>query len=91
MPNCLCLALLLLLSFYLLYLISFLLVKSVSTLGIPFSPIFWILKPCACFKCRRVNGNFELLPYKMIGFHVWTEIDADAAVMREALEEYLEL
>ena len=41
--------------------------------------------------CRTIDGLGMLVNQGVIGFHVWTEIDADAAVMREALEEYLEL
>ena len=41
--------------------------------------------------CRTIDGLGMLVNQGVIGFHVWTAIDADAAVMREALEEYLEL
>ena len=41
--------------------------------------------------CRTIDGLGMLVNQGVIGFHVWTDIDADAAVMREALEEYLEL
>ena len=49
------------------------------------------LSEAATQGCRTIDGLGMLVNQGVIGFHVWTEIDADAAVMREALEEYLEL
>ncbi len=49
------------------------------------------LSEAATRGCRTIDGLGMLVNQGVIGFHVWTEIDADAAVMREALEEYLEL
>ena len=49
------------------------------------------LSEAATQGCGTIDGLGMLVNQGVIGFHVWTEIDADAAVMREALEEYLEL
>jgi shikimate dehydrogenase len=41
--------------------------------------------------CRILDGLGMLVNQGVIGFRVWTGIDPDAQVMREALEEYLEI
>jgi shikimate dehydrogenase len=41
--------------------------------------------------CRTLDGLGMLVNQGVIGFKIWTGEDADADVMREALEEYLEL
>ena len=38
-----------------------------------------------------LDGLGMLVNQAVIGFKIWTDVDADAAVMREALEEYLEI
>jgi len=41
--------------------------------------------------CTTLDGLGMLVNQGVIGFKIWTGIDPDPAVMREALEEYLEL
>ena len=41
--------------------------------------------------CKTLDGLGMLVNQGVIGFRIWTDIDANAAVMREALEEYLEV
>jgi shikimate dehydrogenase len=41
--------------------------------------------------CRTLDGLGMLVNQAVIGFKIWTGEDADPNVMREALEEYLEL
>ena len=41
--------------------------------------------------CQTLDGLAMLVNQAVIGFKIWTEVDPDPNVMREALEEYLEL
>lgn len=41
--------------------------------------------------CTTLDGLGMLVNQAVIGFKIWTNVDPDAGVMREALEEYLEL
>ncbi|MEX0820338.1 MAG: shikimate dehydrogenase [Pirellulaceae bacterium] len=41
--------------------------------------------------CQTLDGLGMLVNQGVIGFKIWTGIDPDSSVMREALEEYLEL
>lgn len=41
--------------------------------------------------CQTLDGLGMLINQGVIGFKIWTGIDPDPAVMREALEEYLEI
>jgi shikimate dehydrogenase len=41
--------------------------------------------------CTTLDGLGMLVNQGVIGFKIWTGVDPDASVMREALEEYLEL
>ena len=41
--------------------------------------------------CTTLDGLGMLVNQGVIGFRIWTGVDPDATVMREALEEYLEL
>jgi shikimate dehydrogenase len=41
--------------------------------------------------CRTLDGLGMLVNQGVIGFRIWTGIDPDPLVMREALEEYLEV
>ena len=41
--------------------------------------------------CKTLDGLGMLVNQGVIGFKIWTGVDPDANVMREALEEYLEL
>ena len=49
------------------------------------------LREAAEHGCRTVDGLGMLVNQGVIAFKIWTQEDADAEVMREALEEYLEL
>ena len=39
--------------------------------------------------CTTLDGMGMLVNQAVIGFKIWTDVDADAGVMREALEEFL--
>jgi shikimate dehydrogenase len=41
--------------------------------------------------CKTLDGLGMLVNQGVIGFQIWTGVDPDAGVMREALEEYLEI
>jgi shikimate dehydrogenase len=41
--------------------------------------------------CKTLDGLGMLVNQGVIGFKIWTDVDPDPHVMREALEEYLEL
>lgn len=41
--------------------------------------------------CATLDGLGMLVNQGVIGFKIWTNVDPDPAVMREALEEYLEI
>lgn len=41
--------------------------------------------------CKILDGLGMLVNQAVIAFKIWTDVDPDAAVMREALEEYLEV
>lgn len=50
-----------------------------------------LLRDAAARDCRTLDGLGMLVNQGVIGFRIWTGVDPDRAVMREALEEYLEL
>jgi shikimate dehydrogenase len=39
--------------------------------------------------CKTLDGLGMLVNQAVIGFKIWTQVDPDPAVMREALEEFL--
>ncbi len=41
--------------------------------------------------CQTLDGLGMLVNQAVIGFHIWTGRDADPQVMRDALEEFLEI
>jgi len=49
------------------------------------------LREAARRGCQTLDGLGMLVNQGIIGFKIWTGIDPDPVVMREALEEYLEL
>jgi shikimate dehydrogenase len=49
------------------------------------------LREAARRGCKTLDGLGMLVNQGVIAFKIWTGVDPDAAVMREALEEYLEL
>lgn len=50
-----------------------------------------LLRDAAQRGCRTLDGLGMLVNQAVIAFKIWTGVDADPAVMREALEEYLEI
>lgn len=50
-----------------------------------------LLRDAAKRGCKTLDGLGMLVNQGVIGFRIWTGIEPDRAVMREALEEYLEL
>ena len=54
-------------------------------------PQTWLLHTAADRGCRVVDGLGMLVNQAVISFKIWTGIDPDATVMRDALEEFLEV
>ena len=54
-------------------------------------PVTWLLRTAAERDCRTLDGLGMLVNQAVIAFKIWTGIDPDAAVMREALEEFVEI
>jgi len=50
-----------------------------------------LLRDAAERGCKTIDGLGMLVNQAVIGFKIWTSIDPDAGVMREALEEFLEV
>ncbi len=50
-----------------------------------------LLRDAAKRGCKTLDGLGMLVNQAVIGFKIWTGVDPDPSVMREALEEYLEL
>jgi shikimate dehydrogenase len=50
-----------------------------------------LLREAAERGCRVLDGLGMLVNQAVIGYRIWTGVDPDATVMREALEEYLGL
>jgi shikimate dehydrogenase len=49
------------------------------------------LRDAAAKGCQTLGGLGMLVNQAVIGFKLWTGLDADASVMREAIEEFLEV
>jgi len=49
------------------------------------------LREAAARGCRTVDGLGMLVFQGVAAFKIWTGVDPDPTVMREALEEYLEI
>ncbi len=54
-------------------------------------PETWLLREAAGRGCQTLDGLGMLVNQGVIGFKIWTGIEPDAGVMREAVEEYLEV
>ncbi len=54
-------------------------------------PDTWLLGQAADRGCSTVNGVEVFIEEAAINFRLWTGVDPDRAVMREAVEEFLEL
>lgn len=50
-----------------------------------------LIRDAATRGCATLDGLGMLVNQGVIGFKIWTGVDPDPAVMREALEEYLEI
>ena len=50
-----------------------------------------LLRDAAEIGCPTLDGLGMLVNQAVIGFKIWTGVEPDAEVMREALEEYLEI
>jgi shikimate dehydrogenase len=55
------------------------------------SPQSWLLSEAAQRGCTVVDGTTMFIEQAAIGFRLWTCIDPDRQVLREAVEEFLEL
>jgi len=49
----------------------------------------WLLRTARERGCRTLDGLGMLVNQALLNFKIWTGVDADASVMRDALEEYL--
>jgi len=54
-------------------------------------PMTWFLEQADKRSCTILDGLGMLVNQGVIAFKIWTGIDPDADVMRESLEEYLEI
>jgi len=54
-------------------------------------PATWLLGEAAERGCSTVNGVEVFIEEAAINFRLWTGVDPDRAIMREAVEEFLEL
>jgi shikimate dehydrogenase len=54
-------------------------------------PETWLLRTAAENGCQILDGLGMLVNQGVIGFKIWTETEPDASVMREAVEEFLEV
>ena len=55
------------------------------------SPRTWLLAEAAQRGCKTIDGLNGFIERVAIGFQVWTGVDPDRQVLREAVEEFLEL
>ena len=54
-------------------------------------PGTWLIRTAADRGCRTLDGLGMLVNQAVISFQIWTGRDPDAGVMRDALEEFLEI
>jgi shikimate dehydrogenase len=54
-------------------------------------PKTWLIRTAADRGCRTIDGLGMLVNQAVISFKIWTGVDPDASVMRDALEEFLEI
>jgi len=54
-------------------------------------PKTWLIRTAADRGCRTIDGLGMLVNQAVISFKIWTGTDPDASVMRDALEEFLEI
>ena len=58
---------------------------------IPNPPNTWLLRQAAERGCKTLDGLGMLVNQAVINFKIWTDVDPNPDVMREALEEFLGL
>ncbi len=51
----------------------------------------WLLREAAARNCRTIDGLTALVEQIAVDFKLWTTLDPDRQLMREAVEEFLEL
>ena len=54
-------------------------------------PKTWLIRTAAERGCKTIDGLGMLVNQAVISFKIWTGIEPDAGVMRDALEEFLEI
>jgi hypothetical protein len=54
-------------------------------------PETWLIRTATDRGCRTIDGLGMLVNQAVISFKIWTGIEPDAGIMRDALEEYLEI
>jgi len=54
-------------------------------------PQTWLIRTAADRGCRTIDGLGMLVNQAVISFKIWTGTEPDASVMRDALEEFLEI
>jgi shikimate dehydrogenase len=54
-------------------------------------PQTWLLREAAARKAQTIDGLEMFIDQAALNFHIWTGIDPDLDVLREAVEEFLEL
>jgi len=54
-------------------------------------PQTWLIRTAADRGCRTIDGLGMLVNQAVISFKIWTGIEPDGGVMRDALEEFLEI
>jgi shikimate dehydrogenase len=54
-------------------------------------PETWLIRTAAEHRCRTLDGLGMLVNQAVIGFKIWTGIEPNATVMRDALEEFLSI
>jgi shikimate dehydrogenase len=54
-------------------------------------PKTWLIRTAADRGCKAIDGLGMLVNQAVISFKIWTGIEPDAGVMRDALEEFLEI
>jgi shikimate dehydrogenase len=51
----------------------------------------WLLREATARQCRTIDGLTVLVEQIAVDFRLWTTVDPDRQLMREAVEEFLEL
>jgi shikimate dehydrogenase len=51
----------------------------------------WLIRDAAAKGCKTIDGLSILVEQIAVDFHLWTLVEPDRSLMREAVEEFLEL